>query len=199
MEKRSPSGEPIIERDTGFKRRLKRLLGIFVFRQSYLDLANVHIDAAERRARLVGEWQNYGVLMALIAGFAVQIYMDPPQTKVDGNATWMPTLFGIFIVVALASNFFGILLTLSFYRALNAIPDRKNKKFIRSLSFVLGIPTIFLMLGVISFCAAMVVAARLLYDDAIFIFICVLTGCICLVWLLIHLYTPLVLRALRSA
>jgi hypothetical protein len=30
---------------------------------------------------------------------------------------------------------------------------------------VLGIPTIFLMLGVISFCAAMVVAARLLYDD----------------------------------
>jgi hypothetical protein len=42
----------------------------------------------------VGEWQNYGVLMALIAGFAVQIYMDPPQTKVDGNATWMPTLFG---------------------------------------------------------------------------------------------------------
>lgn len=47
-----------------------------------------------RRARLVGEWQNYGVLMALIAGFAVQIYMDPPQTKVDGNATWMPTLFG---------------------------------------------------------------------------------------------------------
>jgi hypothetical protein len=123
VEKRSPSGvfalggleeEPIIERDTGFKRRLKRLLGIFVFRQSYLDLANVHIDAAERyddaaspgyeklrtddvwcrRARLVGEWQNYGVLMALIAGFAVQIYMDPPQTKVDGNATWMPTLFG---------------------------------------------------------------------------------------------------------
>lgn len=158
-------------------------------------------------------------------------------------------VIGIFIVVALASNFFGILLTLSFYRALNAIPDRKNKKFIRSLSFVLGIPTIFLMLGVISFCAAMVVAARLLYDDvsnyhfhlrvscasplacharavrcattccvscvcgcvvfvpsltlgggkAIFIFICVLTGCICLVWLLIHLYTPLVLRALRSA
>ncbi len=72
---------------------------------------------------------------------------------------------GIFIVIALAANFFGILLTLSFYRALNAIPDRKNKKFIRSLSFVLGIPTIFLMLGVISFCAAMVVAARLLYDD----------------------------------
>jgi hypothetical protein len=57
MEKRSPSGvfalggleeEPIIERDTGFKLRFKRLLGIFVFRQSYLDLANVHIDAAER-------------------------------------------------------------------------------------------------------------------------------------------------------
>jgi hypothetical protein len=118
-----------------------------------------------RRARLVGEWQNYGVLMALIAGFAVQIYMDPPQTKVDGNATWMPTLFGVFIVVALASNFFGILLTLSFYRALNSIPERKNKKFIRSFSFVLGVPTLFLMLGVICFCAAMVVAARLLYDE----------------------------------
>jgi hypothetical protein len=42
----------------------------------------------------VGEWQNYGVLMTLIAGFAVQIYMDPPQTKVNDNATWKPTVFG---------------------------------------------------------------------------------------------------------
>jgi hypothetical protein len=60
MEKRTPSDmaaslygshmteEEPVERDTGLKLQLKKLLGIVVFRKSYLDLARVQIDPAER-------------------------------------------------------------------------------------------------------------------------------------------------------
>jgi hypothetical protein len=60
MEKRTPSDmaaslygsnmteEEPVERDTGLKLQLKKLLGIVVFRKSYLDLARVQINPAER-------------------------------------------------------------------------------------------------------------------------------------------------------
>jgi hypothetical protein len=40
--------EEPIDRDGPFKQHLKKILGLLVFRQSYLELANVNIAPAER-------------------------------------------------------------------------------------------------------------------------------------------------------
>jgi len=176
-----------------------KMFGRLLFRQGYIDLAVMKLEPGDRRDRLVGEWSAYGVIMSLLAGFAVTIYMAPPQTP-DGSIpdNGELTAFGILIIIAAAANFFGVLLTVAYYSSFNIVPIKFTKKWIKWHSWILGLPNLFLIAGLLSFVGAMIIAARIIYSEGVFIFICALIGCLVILFLCLYMFSPIAMTKIRK-
>ena len=117
--------------------------------------------------RLMGEWNNLGVVSTLMLGIAFGSYgseVDNPETLIyyDIDASKMIALLNFGSIIL---NFAGIMAIILLTMGLNTLPVELTGKFVSQFSLILSVPEICCMSGLLLYMFTSALTGTVLYGE----------------------------------